>query len=97
MLDEKFVDGIQSVGLGKGAVRIDFFGAGQGVDAKNQPVKELRQRIIMTTESFVESFNTLQGVMKRLVDAGVVKPQPQAGDNKKTEAEGDKPTISPNF
>ena len=75
MSDELFVDGI----LGKGAVRIDFFAMGEGLDAKGQPTKERRQRLVMTTEGFVESFALLAGVMEKLKAAGLVAPRPAPG------------------
>ena len=78
MSDELFVDGILGVGFGKGAVRIDFFAMGEGRDAKGQPTKERRQRLVMTTEGFVESFTLLAGVMDKLKDAGLIAPRPAA-------------------
>lgn len=79
MSDELFVDGILGVGFGKGAVRIDFFAMGEGLDAKGQPVKERKQRLVMTTEGFVESFAMLAGVMEKLKAAGLVAQRPAAG------------------
>lgn len=100
MSDELFVDGILGVGFGKGAVRIDFFAMGEGLDAKGQPVKERRQRLIMTTEGFVESFALLSGVMEKLKAAGLVAPRSaaragQAAKPAAGEAGGGSP--SPNF
>ncbi|HCR12532.1 hypothetical protein [Solidesulfovibrio sp.] len=79
MSDELFVDGILGIGFGKGAVRIDFFAMGEGLDAKGQPTKERRQRLVMTTEGFVESFALLAGVMEKLKAAGLVAPRPAPG------------------
>lgn len=78
MSDELFVDGILGIGFGKGAVRVDFFAMGEGLDAKGQPTKERRQRLVMTTEGFVESFALLAGVMEKLKAAGLVAPRPAA-------------------
>jgi hypothetical protein len=79
MSDELFVDGILGIGFGKGAVRIDFFAMGEDLDAKGQPTKERRQRLVMTTEGFVESFALLAGVMEKLKAAGLVAPRPAPG------------------
>ncbi|WP_428563530.1 MAG: hypothetical protein ACP59X_00450 [Solidesulfovibrio sp. DCME] len=79
MSDELFVDGILGVGFGKGAVRIDFFALGEGQDAKGQPAKERRQRLVMTTEGFVESYAMLTGVMEKLKAAGLVAARPAGG------------------
>ncbi|MEA4856938.1 hypothetical protein [Solidesulfovibrio sp.] len=79
MSDELFVDGILGVGFGKGAVRIDFFALGEGQDAKGQPTKERRQRLVMTTEGFVESYAMLTGVMEKLKAAGLVAARATPG------------------
>lgn len=100
MSDELFVDGILGVGFGKGAVRIDFFAmSADAVDAKGQPVKERRQRLVMTTEGFVESFALLAGVMEKLKAQGVVASRPaaktaEAGPDAAKDAGG---CPSPNF
>lgn len=100
MTEELFADGILGIGYGKGAVRIDFFAlSADAVDAKGQPAKELRQRIVMTTEGFVEAFTMLAGVMDKLQAQGVVRRQttspaaPQGTDAPKA-GEG---SPSPNF
>ena len=100
MSDELFVDGISGVGFGKGAVRIDFFAlSADAVDAKGQPAKERRQRLVMTTEGFVESFALLAGVMEKLKAAGLVSQRPAAASEKtKNPAQGNDPASpSPNF
>jgi len=76
MTEELFADGILGIGYGKGAVRIDFFAlSADAVDAKGQPAKERRQRIVMTTEGFVEAYTMLTGVMEKLQAQGVVRRQ----------------------
>ena len=104
MSEELFVDGILGVGYGKGAVRIDFFALSpDAVDAKGQPAKERRQRIVMTTEGFVEAFALLAGVMDKLQAQGVVRrqtapaptgPEPAAGT---VAPKTDEACPSPNF
>lgn len=97
MSDELFVDGILGIGFGKGAVRIDFFAMGEGLDAKGQPTKERRQRLVMTTEGFVESFALLAGVMEKLKAAGLVAPRPAASANGTPPAGSGAASPSPNF
>ncbi len=83
MSDELFADGVLSVGFGKGAVRIDYFALGETLDEQGQPLKEHRQRIVMTTEGFVESFALMAGVIEKLKAAGVIAARPAAaqGEN----------------
>ncbi len=86
MTEELFVDGILGVGFGKGAVRVDLFTmSADAVDANGHPVRERRQRLIMTTEGFIESFNLLADVMEKLQAQGLVperqpKPAPALRD-----------------
>ena len=96
MTEEVFVDGILGIGFGKGAVRIDFFGlSADAVDAKGQPAKERRQRIVMTTEGFIEAFTLLSGVMDKLQAQGVVRRQ-TAAPSADAPASGEA-SPSPNF
>ncbi|UJX42269.1 hypothetical protein K9F62_06210 [Desulfovibrio sp. JY] len=100
MSDELFVDGISGVGFGKGAVRIDFFAfSAENPDGKGKPAKENKQRLVMTTEGFVESFALLAGVMEKLKAAGLVTKRPAAvGEKSQTPATGNDPeSPSPNF
>ena len=109
MSDETFVEGILGVGLGKGALRIDFYGIAEGVDEKGHPARERKHRLIMTTESFVETFNALQGVMTKLKEGGLVRegaapagetPGKPAGGTPGKQGEGEPgspPPVSPNF
>jgi hypothetical protein len=74
MSEEVFADGILGVGFGKGAVRIDFFAlSAETTDAKGQPAKERRQRIVMTTEGFIDAYAMLSGVMEKLQAQGLLR------------------------
>lgn len=104
MTEELFADGILGIGYGKGAVRIDFFAlSADAVDAKGQPAKQRRQRIVMTTEGFVEAFTMLSGVMDKLQAQGVVRRQTAGGPADAPAASGKaapktgKGSPSPNF
>ena len=100
MTEELFIDGILGIGYGKGAVRIDFFAlSADAVDAQGQPAKARCQRIVMTTEGFVEAFSLLAGVMDKLQAQGVVRrqtaPAPATAANDAPNANEGSP--SPNF
>ena len=98
MTEEVFADGILGIGYGKGAVRIDFFGlSADAVDAKGQPAKERRQRIVMTTEGFIEAFTLLSGVMDKLQAQGVVRRQTAAAAQSADAPTGGEASPSPNF
>jgi hypothetical protein len=73
MTSELFVDGILGVAFGKGAVRVDFFTLSpDAVDAKGQPVRERSQRVVMTTEVFMESVAMLQGIKDKIEAQGLI-------------------------
>ena len=100
MSEELFADGILGIGYGKGAVRIDFFAlSAEAVDAKGQPAKERRQRIVMTTEGFVEAFTMLSGVMDKLQAQGIVRRQTAAASAAPGQdaPKADPGSPSPNF
>ncbi len=98
MSDELFVDGISGIGFGKGAVRIDFFAlSGDAVDAKGQPARERKQRLVMTTEGFVESFAMLAGVMEKLKAQGVVAARPAGKAADPAAGKDGSGSPSPNF
>jgi len=97
MSEELFADGILGIGYGKGAVRIDFFAlSADAVDAKGQPAKERRQRIVMTTEGFVEAFTMLSGVMDKLQAQGIVRRQTVVAPGQDA-PKADPGSPSPNF
>jgi hypothetical protein len=101
MTHELFVDGVLGIAYGKGAVRIDFCTLSpDAVDAKGQPVRERSQRIVMTTEVFMESVAMLQGVAEKLKAQGVAVRRALA-DAPAAEAGDDEPKAggspSPNF
>jgi len=99
MSDETFVEGVLGVGLGKGALRIDFYGIAEGVDEKGHPARERKHRIIMTMESFVETMGALQGVMAKLKENGLIRENAgKEGEAAKAPGDpGTPPPVSPNF
>ncbi len=83
MFSESFIVGFGSIGLYSGVVVLDLTGLSPTErDEQGQPTRELRQRIVMTPQAMLETFNAMQGLMARLEQAGLVKradPTEQAG------------------
>ncbi|WP_156921688.1 hypothetical protein [Desulfovibrio inopinatus] len=76
MIDEKFSDGLMKIDLGRGVIRLDFYSlSADKVDAKGEPLRERCQRIILTPQGFVESFNMMQNVMDKFIESGLVHKQ----------------------
>ena len=74
MISESFVVGCNSISVYGGVVVLDLMGLSPTErDAQGQPSKEMRQRIIMTPQATLETFNAMQGLMARLEQQGLVK------------------------
>lgn len=74
MADETFAVGCSGVAFHGGVVILDLVGLSQTEkDADGKPVRELRQRIIMTAEGMLETYNAISGMMGKLEEVGVIK------------------------
>jgi hypothetical protein len=86
MIPETYVDGIGSIGLSGGMIRIDFVTfAPAGEGDKRDPIPEIRHRLIMTPQAFLRSCAAQQRLIEKLQEAGVVSSSPERND----------PTVSP--
>ena len=71
---EVFADGMGEITLSGGMVRIDLVClSATKKDAQNRPELELRQRVVMPPDGFLRSFSAMEDLMKKLIEAGVVK------------------------
>lgn len=71
---EVFADGMGEITLSGGMVRIDLVSfSPTKQDAEGRPQLEFRQRIVMPPDGFLRSFSAMEDLVKKLVDAGVVK------------------------
>ena len=74
MFSENFIVGFGSIALYSGVVVLDLTGLSPTErDAQGQPTKELRQRIVMTPEAMLETFNAMQSLMAKLEQQGLVR------------------------
>ncbi|MBF0482520.1 MAG: hypothetical protein HQK81_01840 [Desulfovibrionaceae bacterium] len=99
-MQELYTDGIMQLGFGRGAVRIDWFSiCPDKMDQSGQPIREKMLRLITTPQGLVESLQQMQGLLQKLVEAGVVQlPQKPHDDAAKAEGGGPAtPPVSPNF
>ncbi|VFM97966.1 MAG: hypothetical protein BECKG1743E_GA0114224_101606, partial [Candidatus Kentron sp. G] len=111
--EELFTDGLIGLGIEAGLVRMDF-GALSATqkDDKGNSVLEHRQRVVMSTEGFLQTFRTMTGLLAHLEKTGQVvrdgQPAPGDGavadDTDAGEAQGsagaprqEHPARSPNF
>jgi len=74
MADKKeiFADGMSQIHFAGGMVRFDFMTL-QPEENGQAPVPEAKVRIIMPPQGFLATFNSMQQLIDKLVDAGVLK------------------------
>ncbi|HMO15814.1 MAG TPA: hypothetical protein PKD64_06855 [Pirellulaceae bacterium] len=71
--NEIFADGVGEITLSGGMVRMDFFTiVGKG-ESENVPRVRVKNRVILPPDGFLRSFTAMEDLVKKLVDAGVIK------------------------
>src|SRR5260370_35304591 len=96
MTDEVLEDGVSEVNIAGGIVRINFVSISATLkDEKGTPVRELRQRIVLTPQGVLELNGAMQQVIEKLIATGVLQPSPQKTGTLSVQVTGDK-TPSPN-
>jgi hypothetical protein len=74
MIPETYIDGIGSIGLSGGMIRIDFVTfAPAGEGDKRDSIPEIRHRLIMTPQTFLRSCAAQQRLIEKLQEAGMVQ------------------------
>lgn len=69
-----YIDGIENIVLSHGMIRMDLASfALRARDAAGNPVIESRQRIVMTPQGFLRTFNALERMKSELIRAGIIK------------------------
>ena len=78
MMNEVFADGVSEVNIAGGIVRINFVSLSATLkDEKGTPVRELRQRIVLTPQGVLELNGAMQQVIEKLISTGVLQRSPQ--------------------
>lgn len=80
MQDKKeiFVDGIGRIHFAGGMVRFDFVTLQPEVEG-NAPVPVVKERVIMPPQGFLGAFNSMQQLIDKLLEAGVLQKNEAAG------------------
>jgi hypothetical protein len=78
MTNEVFADGVSEVNIAGGIVRINFVSLSATLkDEKGAPVRELRQRIVITPQGVLELHGAMQQVIEKLISSGVLQRRPE--------------------
>lgn len=81
MNNEIFADGISAIHITGNLVRIDLMTVQPHLKSDNgQPVVDVSQRIIMPLEGFVQSLAVQDNIVNQLINAGVMKKNPDPGE-----------------
>ena len=73
---EFYADGIEQIHFVGGMVRIDFMTLQpeeNGGEENTPPKPQVSRRLIMPPQGFVNTFNSMQQLIDKLVDAGLVQ------------------------
>ena len=84
MSDKKeiFADGIGQIHFAGGMVRYDFVTLQPAEDGKT-PTTQSNVRIVMPPQGFLAAFNSMQQLIDKLLEAGVLQKNEAAKDAKK--------------
>ncbi len=74
---EMFVDGIGQIHFAGGMIRMDLVTL-QPTEEGKAPIPEPKVRLIMPPQGFLATFNAMQQLIDKLVDAGVLKKNDNA-------------------
>jgi len=78
---EIFADGIGQIHFAGGMVRFDFITLQPEADGA-APVPEVNERIIMPPQGFLGAFNSMQQLIDKLLEAGVLQKNEAAAESK---------------
>ena len=77
MVNEVFADGIGRIDFAAGVVRFDLVTVEPAVEGGKSRL-EARQRVMMPLEGFLAAIGTMTNLANKLVEAGVLRPNPAA-------------------
>ncbi|WP_294434859.1 hypothetical protein [uncultured Victivallis sp.] len=79
---EIFADGIGQIHFAGGMVRFDFVTLQPDAEGK-APVPQSNVRIIMPPQGFLNAFNSMQQLIDKLLEAGVLQKNEKAASKEK--------------
>lgn len=73
-MNDIYTDGVGNIHVTGNLVRFDLITLQPNLQSENgQPVYNMNQRLIMPLEAFVQAFMLQDGVVKKLIEAGVIQ------------------------
>jgi len=80
---EIYADGIGQIHFAGGMVRFDFVTLQPAADGKGEPTPLCKEHIIMPPQGFLNAFNSMQNLIDKLLEAGVLQKNENAVAKKK--------------
>lgn len=75
-LPEIYADGIHEISFGNGVIRLDLYSLSTlDKAADGKPKRDLRQRVVLSPQGFLESLAVMQGMVAKLEQAGIIRRQ----------------------
>lgn len=89
MVPQIYADGFSNISFVNGMVRIDLASTPPGpVENGEPPRAEVHHRIVLTPRAFLQSMGMMQDLMRKLIDAGVVRRTDQGEETTNLVGEG---------
>ena len=89
-----FVDGMESVSLTDGMIRMELYNVllnrSRNPDAPSE--HDITGELIMTPQGFIKAFSTMENLVRKLENAGIIKRNAESNDTTESSA-----NLSPNF
>ena len=97
-IEEIYADGLRQINLSGGMVRYEFVTLQPGEDGA-EPFAEEQLKVIMPLQGFLTAYDSMQELIGKLIDAGVLKEnkpaQPVKRTAKKTKTAKTAPAAKP--
>lgn len=89
-----FVDGMESVSLTDGMIRMELYNVllNRSRNPDSPSEHDITGELIMTPQGFIKAFSTMESLVRKLENAGIVKRNADSG-----EESGESVKLSPNF
>lgn len=80
-LKEVFFDGVESIHILNGTVRMDFFTLQPPAESTGNPVPEVKARFVVPLQSFLNIYSSMQRLVDKLIADGIVTSQDKRGND----------------
>lgn len=90
-----FIDGMESVSLTDGMIRMELYNIliSKNRNSQEPNPHEICEELIMTPQSFIKLFSTMENLVQKLEEAGIIT----RNETNQASEEKQKTELSPNF